>query len=152
MKNFILIALTSLNFFSTAQVRKIDSYIKKINNSQFVITHKHKSDFFTKSNAADKLIEIGKPATEKLILALNDSTKTIMAHLILCHIYFKYASFAGPKITVSNGEDVNKYFLGEEKGEGLIISESKINMTYKVYILPHDKSTVIEYWKSKVGY
>ena len=101
------------------------------------------------SPEAMKLIKIGKPATQKLINALADSSKTIMAQLVLSHIYFKKASFAGPKVLVTNEGDLSKYFLGEENGSGLIISEANINGTYRMFVLDSDRQEIISFWKTK---
>ncbi len=138
-------------FQSFAQSKKIDAYIKKIDNSQFSIVHGTAATFSMSSPAAFKLIKIGKRATAKLIMALNDSTKTIMAHLVLCHIYFKHVSFAGPKIVSNIDKDISKYYLGEEKGEGLIISETEISHTiYNKYIETKDLEKIKGYWQKKV--
>jgi len=42
--------------------------------------------------AADKLIEIGKPATDQLIQALRHHEKAVAAHLVLCSIWAEEAS------------------------------------------------------------
>jgi hypothetical protein len=142
-------------FFQTlilnGQTKKIESNIKKLNNNEFYIDHTKKASFSIKSSSAHKLIAIGKPATEKLIEALSDSTKVIMAHLVLCHIYLKLASFAGPKEQMKNDVTVYKYYLGEEKGEGLIISKIKTTSGYNIYVEPKDREKIISYWKNKIS-
>jgi hypothetical protein len=136
-----------------AQSKKIDDNIKKLENSQFTIIHGDGPAFKMKSSAAHKLIKIGKTAAEKLILALNDSTKVIMAHLVLCHIWFKHASFAGPKKIITDNGDMNIYYLGEEKGEGLLISETKFTSeNYKVFIQAKDLERIKIYWKNKTAH
>ncbi len=141
----------SLAIQNYAQSSKADANILKINNDEFIILHNKAANFSMKSKAAHKLIKIGKPATTKLIAALNDSSKVIMAHLILCHIWFKHVSFAGPKIVVTNSGDVLKYYLGEEKGEGLLISEIKNpDGSYKKFILPADLEKIKTYWNKKI--
>ena len=107
--------------------------------------------FEMNSSAALKLIKTGRRSVEKLILALEDSTKVIMAHLILCHIYFNVATFAGPKEFIVNDLQVSKYFLGQEKGEGLILSETKINGVYKIYIEEESLKKIIAFWKNKAS-
>lgn len=133
------------------QLGKADAHIQKLNNSQFIIDHSQKASFHFESPAALKLIKTGKPATDKLIKALDDSTKTIMAHLVLCHIYFKHVSFAGPKVLVTDKGDLNKYYLGEEKGEGLVITETNTERKYTAFVLPGDRQEIIEYWKGKLN-
>lgn len=136
--------------FAFTQTKRIDKNIQKIDNSQFIINHDSKASFSFNSSAAHKLIRIGKPATARLIGALNDPNKIIMAHLTLCHIYYKHASFAGPKEFIQNNETVFKYFLGQEKGEGLIISEMKKDGKYTLYIEEKDKADIIVFWNAKL--
>ncbi len=146
---FTLIILLNLNLLS--QSKKIDNNIKKLDNNEFEIKHNGTPDFFMKSSAAKKLIKIGKPAVQKLIIALNDSTKTIMAHLVLCHICFKHVSFAGPKMISTDSDHINIYYLGEEKGEGLLISEiEKPKGTYRKFIQEKDLQKIKLYWTKKV--
>ncbi|MBA2613979.1 MAG: hypothetical protein H0U95_18595 [Bacteroidetes bacterium] len=148
---FFLIILTLVSFECFSQSKKIASLISELDNSQFTISHEAKATFSMHSKAAHKLIRIGKPATEKLILALSDSTKVIMAQLVLCHIYFNAATFAGPKVITVNNQHVSNYFLGQEKGEGLIISEIKNNNVYTKYIEANDREIIITYWKNKAA-
>lgn len=144
---FLLVVLfTNITF---AQFARVDTNIKKLNNNQFTIIHGDQPMFEMNSSAAMKLIKIGKHATGKLIVALEDSTKVIMAHLVLCHIYFNVATFAGPKEFIANDAQVSKYFLGQEKGQGLIISETKTNGIYRIYIEPENLKSIIAYWKNK---
>jgi len=147
MKSFvILFSFFLFSFQNFPQSKRIADNIAKIDNSQFIIDHTTKANFTMKSPAAMKLIRMGKKASEKLILTLDDPNKGIMAHLILCHIYFKHVSFAGPKIFVSDTREINKYFLGQEKGEGLIVSEFE----NKKYIEPSDLEKIKTYWAKKV--
>ncbi|MDP1800745.1 MAG: hypothetical protein Q8L81_05305 [Bacteroidota bacterium] len=146
---FLLLVLSLFVMRSPAQTWRVNSLIKKLNNNQFTIVHEEKPGFTMNGRPAYKLIKIGKPATEKLIAALSDTTKTIMAHLVLCHIYFKVATFAGPKVITVNDKHVSNYFLGQEKGEGLIISETKTNDAYKLYITAENLTTTINFWKNK---
>jgi hypothetical protein len=152
MKSILFTAFVLFNLVSPAQLRKADSYIQKLDNSQFIIDHTQKASFKINSPAAKKLIKIGKPATEKLIKALNDSTKTIMVQFVLSQVYFKNVSFAGPKTLATDKGDLNKYFLGEEKGRGLIISETNINGNYSAFVLPGDREEIIAFWKKKVQF
>ncbi|MDO9000080.1 MAG: hypothetical protein Q7W45_09975 [Bacteroidota bacterium] len=142
-----LLLFTTKNF---AQLASVDANIKKLNNSQFKIIHGDKSTFEMNSKAAFKLIKIGKRASKKLLIALEDSSKNIMAHLVLCHIYFNVATFAGPKVSTVNDQHVSRYFLGQEKGEGLIISETKNNGEYNLYIEPEYLKATINFWKTKI--
>lgn len=149
MKKIITFLLTAFCLFGFSQSRRTNSYIKKLNNNQFIINQEQKASFKMESPAALKLIKIGKPATEKLISALSDTTKTIMAHLVLCHIYFKKATFAGPKVFATDNGDLLKYYLGDEKGEGLVISQVMVKGNYKTFIMPGDLEEIIRYWKRK---
>lgn len=132
------------------QSKKIDKNITLLNNSEFIIDHSLKAKFDVKSPSGKSLIKIGKPATQKLIEALNDTSKTIMVHWVLCHIYFKAVSFAGPKEITKDDQTIYKYYLGQEKGEGLILSETKNNGKYYLYIEPSDLLTIKSYWQKKL--
>ncbi len=145
---FILILFATRN---PAQTWRVNSLIKKLNNSQFTIVHEEKASFTMNGRPAYKLIKIGKPATEKLIAALSDTTRSIMAHLVLCHIYFKVATFAGPKVSTVNDTHISNYFLGQKDGDGLIISETKTNDTYKLFITPENLTAIKTYWKNKIS-
>ena len=148
MKIYLVVILFTLfNIKNFAQLTNVDANIKKLNNSQFIIIHGDKPMFEMKSSAALKLKKAGKLATPKLIAALEDSTKVIMAHLALCHIYFNIATFAGPKEKTINDTTIYYYFLGQQNGEGLIISETKRNGLYKMYIEPENLKTIISFWK-----
>jgi hypothetical protein len=144
---FVVILFTLFNIRNFAQLANVDANIKKLNNSQFIIIHGDKPMFEMKSSAALKLKKVGKRAAPKLITALEDSTKVIMAHLTLCHIYFNVATFAGPKEKTINDTTIYYYFLGQQNGEGLIISETKKNGSYKMYIEPENLKTIISFWK-----
>lgn len=134
-----------------AQIPSTNSLIKKLDNKQFTIIHGEKSLFIMNSKPAIQLIKRGTSISQKLITALNDTTKTIMAHLVLCHIYFKVATFAGPKSVMQNDKEIFKYFLGQKDGEGLIISEIKETNIYKMYLEEKDRATIINYWKDKTS-
>ncbi len=146
MKTILLTLLLFCCFENFSQSKKIEDNIKKLDDTQFIIDHNIKAGFSIKSPAAMKLIKIGKPASGKLMAALDDPNKTIMAHLVLSHIYFKQVSFAGPKILLIDGVEINKYFLGEEHGEGLIIIED----SNKKYIQPGDLEKIKRYWLKKI--
>ncbi len=146
----ILFLLIHSNVYFT-QIPSTASLIKKLNNSQFTITHSEKASFAMNSKAALQLMKRGTSISQKLISALNDTSKTIMAHLVLCHIYFKVATFAGPKSIMQNDKEIFKYFLGQKDGEGLIISEIKVADTYKMYLEEKDRATIINYWKDKTS-
>jgi hypothetical protein len=148
MKKVIVILLTFVNICCFAQLRKADDQIKKLHNDQFIIDHEHKASFKFKSSEAYKLIKTGKPAAGKLITALNDPNKVIMAHLVLCHIYFGKATFAGPK-KAAGDEDIDIYFLGEENGNGLIISEVVEGTSYRKYVEPSEIQRIIGFWKTE---
>lgn len=150
MKNLLSLIFILVCLSAISQSKKIDKKIALINNSEFLIDHTTKAKFDVKSSAGKSLIKIGKPATEKLIEALSDTSKTIMAHWVLCHIYYRAATFAGPKEYTEGDVTIYKYFLGQEKGEGLILSEVKENGNHKLFIEPHDLNTTINFWKKKL--
>jgi len=145
---FLLLCFGSLMAFS--QSKKTTSYIQQLDNTQFIIKHNAPASFDIKSKAMNKLVKTGKPAVEQLIMSLNDTSKTIMSHIVLCHIFFKHVSFAGPKYVSNEKQSIAKYYLGPEKGEGLIITEIKSkNGIYEKYITPEDRDKIIAYWKNK---
>lgn len=149
MKTLILfVSLVVFTGKSFGQLARVDPNIKKLDNSQFTIIHGEKPMFSMNSPASIKLKKAGKRAAGKLIMALEDSTKVIMAHLTLCHIYFNVATFAGPKTKTVNDKTVYYYFLGQKNGEGLIINEVKNNGAYRLYIEPEDLKSIITYWKN----
>lgn len=153
-RSFTLVIILFLLIHSTvyfAQIPSTNSLIKKLDNSQFTIMHSEKASFSMNSKPAMQLIKRGTSISQKLIIALNDSTKTIMAHLVLCHIYFKVATFAGPKSVMQNDKEIFKYFLGQKDGEGLIISEIKEANIYKMYLEEKDRAAIINYWKDKTS-
>jgi len=137
--------------FCAAQQNKTAVLIAQLDNKQFVIDHNAKSSFSYTSKAANKLIRKSAKVRKELFIALSDSNKVIMVQLILCNIYFKKATFAGPKMVTENDEHVNKYFLGEENGEGLIISEMKKNGDYTLFIRGSDLEKTRQFWKKKMN-
>lgn len=149
-KYFKLTVLFLLSFNLKAQFQSTDKLISLIDNSQFEINHEHKGEFKTNSKHAVKLIRKGKSASGKLLKALNDDSKIIMVHLILCHIYDGKVSFAGPKVQVHDDKDVYHYYLGKEKGEGLVISEEKHGGRYKLYVEESHKKEILAYWTKRI--
>jgi hypothetical protein len=148
---FFLVSFLSLNFIlgSSQSSKQLASLVSQLNNSQFIIEHGDRPSFSFESKAALKLIRKGKKAKVQLILALDDSSRAVMAQLVLCHIFFKQVSFAGPKI-VSEGEyNINTYYLGEERGEGLLLRERKVNYEWVVYARKEDREKMKEYWRNK---
>jgi hypothetical protein len=139
----ILFICFATSAYSQSAAEKL---VTELNNNQFIVDHSDKARFSFKSKAATKLIRKGKKASGALIKALDDPDRNIMAHLVLCHIYFKHASFAGPKIASEGDHNVYKYFLGREHGEGLIISEVKKGGSYSIYADPEDIKKAKEMW------
>lgn len=146
----LLIVLIIYALAGHAQFRSVSSLIKKLDNSEFIIDHSAKASFSMQSKSALKLIKIGHRASQKLVNALADSTKNIMAHLILCHIYYKVATFAGPKVITVNEQHISNYFLGQKSGEGLIISEINNNGIYKIFVSPENLEAVKKIWEAKI--
>ncbi len=134
-----------------AQSKRIDLSIKALNNKDFIIDHNSKAHFTVNSKAAQKLIRMGKAANAKLILALNDPQKNIIAHWVLCQINFKTVTFAGPKFMHKDGVLVNMYYLGEEKGEGVVIFETQGAEGYNMYFDKPQIEKIIAYWNNKTA-
>lgn len=151
IKHITILTFLLLSLLGSSQSKKIDSKIKELNNSQFIIDHSDKALFSVKSSAAKKLIKTGKPALPQLIEALNDTARVIMVQYVLCEIWFNNVSFAGPKMAHGSQGHVYKYYLGEEHGEGLIVSESKENNKYRLFVEPKDIEKIKEYWKKKTA-
>lgn len=149
MKKIITLLLLLSAYFVQAQDKKIDLCIKALSNKDFIIDHNTKATFMVNSKAAKKLLRIGKSANPKLIEALNDPDKNIMAHWVLCQINFKKVTFAGPKSMHKDGEQVNMYYLGEEKGEGVVIFETKTNGEYKMFFDKPQIEKISAYWQKK---
>ncbi len=149
MKKIITILLLLSTYVEQAQSKKIDLCIKALSNKDFIIDHDHKATFKVESKAAKKLLRIGRSANAKLIEALNDPDKNVIAHWALCQINFKTVTFAGPKSMHKDGEQVNMYYLGEEKGEGVVIFETKMNGDYKLYFDKPQIEKITAYWQKK---
>src|SRR5581483_10379232 len=98
MKIRFLIAVSVCTLSLSSQNSKVADLIRQLNNDQFAINHDEKSKFEVKSPSANKLIRKGKKVTSQLVFALDDPERIVMAHYVLCHIYFKHVSFAGPKV------------------------------------------------------
>ncbi len=138
-------------YFVQAQSKKTDQCIKALSNKDFIIDHDNKASFKVESKAAKKLLRIGRLANTKLIEALSDPEKNVMAHWVLCQINFKTVTFAGPKTMLKDGEQVNMYYLGEEKGEGVVIFETKVNGEFKMYFDKPQIEKIIVYWQKKTN-
>ncbi|MBK9283258.1 MAG: hypothetical protein IPM51_02960 [Sphingobacteriaceae bacterium] len=149
MRSFLLFISFILTLGLQAQFKSTEKLIAELNNTQFIINHEHKADFNLEGKTANKLIRKGKKISKQLLLALNDTSKTIVTHLVLSNIYFGKVSFAGPKIANQNDYHVYKYFLGEENGEGLIISEIKSHGDYRKYVDKADLEKIKKYWERK---
>lgn len=150
MKGFIAFVLFILSVNANGQFQSTDKLITLMDNSQFEIIHGHKGEFKTNSKHLVKLIRKGKSASGKLLKALNDDSKIIMIQVALSHIYDGHVSFAGPKVKVHNDVDVYHYYLGKEKGEGLVLSEIKQNGKYKLYVEDIHKQEIIAYWSKRI--
>src|SRR5687767_11654497 len=111
MKKIITVLLLLCTLVVPAQSKRINLCIQALSNKDFIIDHEKKATFSVESKAAQKLIRIGKAANPKLIAALNDPEKNVMAHYVLCQINFHTVTFAGPKSMRKDGEVVNMYYL-----------------------------------------
>jgi hypothetical protein len=151
MKKIFVALMLFSTCFTNAQSKKIDQCLKALTNNDFMIDHEKKASFKVESKAAKKLLRIGRSANAKLIEALKDPDKSVIAHWALCQINFHVVTFAGPKSMNKDGEDVNVYFLGEEKGEGVVIYESKTNGNYKLYFDQPQIEKITAYWLKKTS-
>jgi hypothetical protein len=82
-----ILALTTLSFASFGQRQSIDTFISRITNQQVVVMMQYVWYPKMFSPAGDSLIKIGKPATDKLIPLLSDTSKGIIVHYILSNIW-----------------------------------------------------------------
>jgi len=82
-----ILAITTLSFVSLGQKQSIDKFISRLDNQQIAIVMQYAWYPKMVSPAGDSLIKIGKPATEKLISLLSDTSKGIIAHYILSNIW-----------------------------------------------------------------
>jgi hypothetical protein len=151
MKKIITVLLLLCAVLVQAQTKRINLCIQALNNKDFIIDHEKKATFSIDSKAAQKLIRIGKAANPKLIAALSDPEKNVMAHYVLCQINFHTVTFAGPKTMHKDGELVNMYYLGEEKGEGVVIFETKMNNEYRMYFDKPQLEKISAYWEKKTS-
>lgn len=151
MKKIITILLLISTYVVQAQSKKIDQCIKAISNKDFIIDHEKKAAFKVENKSAKKLLRIRRSANSKLIEALNDPDKSVIAHWALCQINFHVVTFAGPKTMLKDGEEVNVYFLGEEKGEGFVIYENKKNGDHKFYFDKPQLEKITAYWQKKTS-
>jgi len=151
MKKIITALLFLCAAMAPAQSKRIDLCIQALSNKDFIIDHNKKATFSVQSKAAQKLIRIGKSANPKLIAALNDPEKNVIAHWTLCMINFKAVTFAGPKSMHKDGEQVTMYYLGEEKGEGVVIFETKNGNDYKMFFDKPQLEKISDYWTKKTS-
>ena len=99
MRQFItILALATLSLTCFGQKQSIDTLLGKIDNQQIVVMMQYV--WFPKmfSPAGDSLISIGKPATDKLIPLLSDTSKGIIAHYILSNIWADKLDKAGQSL------------------------------------------------------
>jgi len=66
---------------------------------------KYNSDYAVQEKSRDALIEIGEPATDALIVALNDSDKWVRYHAAYCLAYANDAKAIGPLEYALSDED-----------------------------------------------
>ncbi|MGE0568657.1 MAG: hypothetical protein AB7O73_11965 [Bacteroidia bacterium] len=122
--------------------------IEKLNDGQFAINHENKAMFSINDKYAKKLVRKGKKINKTLIDNLNDSTKTIMLHWVLCQINFGKVSFAGPKEITINESRINQYFLGKKEDQGLLIYSLRKNGNYQDYVSKANREEILNYWQS----
>lgn len=151
MKKIIILLLLLSTYSVPAQSKRIDLCIRSLSNKDFIIDHETKAHFTVNSKAAQKLVRIGKSANPQLIKALSDPDMNIMAHWVLCQINLNGVTFAGPKTIHKDGDLVNMYYLGEEKGEGIVIFESKSNNQYTMYFDKPQIEKISDYWSKKTA-
>ncbi len=91
MKTLLTISMfLILGQYCFAQKNRIDSLINQLDNSQAGLN----GDYFgatidLRGELSISIFNIGKPATEKLISILEDSTRGVIAHILLTWIWEK---------------------------------------------------------------
>ena len=106
----------------SAQTATVDVLINRIHNDQLYGACHYFWFLEMKSPAADSLIVIGKPATEKLLPLLTDNKKGIIVHYILSNIWLdtqpSWTSFAHyDKDKSITYKYCGLKFLGRSKGK-----------------------------------
>ncbi len=109
------------SLISSAQSLSVDSLIKHIDNSQIEIAIQYGTYYYMKSSWGDSLIKIGKSASPKLIKALDDTTKGVIANFILFKIWrnelpevsieFKYDSLFTDAYPIDTVRTASSYYL-----------------------------------------
>ncbi len=85
----ILIFLV-LGQYCFAQINRIDSLINQLDNSQAGLNGDYiGSTIDLRGEPSISIFNLGKPASEKLVSILEDSTKGIIAHILLTWIWEK---------------------------------------------------------------
>ncbi|HEX2535096.1 MAG TPA: hypothetical protein VHK69_15230 [Chitinophagaceae bacterium] len=91
----IIGAMSILSLTGWGQSQNVDSLIGQINDQQVVVRTQYVWFPQMFSPAGDQLIKIGKPATGKLVPLLNDTSKGIIVHYLLAHIWREELGNAG---------------------------------------------------------
>ena len=154
MRQVIILSILILFCFQlTSQTDKIESLVRRIDNSQFKIHRGYITWCSVASPAADTLINIGKPVTKTLLSALLDSNKVIVAHYILCLVWSDSCGFGAGKPIKTNNIYISKWHFGRDKDSSLIINEvDMIKMPYRLYIESDNRNLIVSYWRKKTSY
>ncbi|WP_196887507.1 hypothetical protein [Aureivirga sp. CE67] len=113
-KLLIFLFILTSNLSINAQSKTVDSLIEELDNDQINGTCNYVWVLKVDSKAADTLIEMGKPITQKLISFLEDPNKGIIIHYILSEIWYEKYSM-GPvhqDFTILEGY-TSKYICNE---------------------------------------
>jgi len=115
-KIFFIISIVSVSWISSyAQSDSTDYWISIMSNKQLIINYNHYigRSLGALSSGAFKLMDIGKPATEKLLHQLTTEDKGIISHYILSKIY-------------SRGDSHNLEYPDKNRYNGLVFRPLRI--------------------------
>lgn len=79
--------ITGLSFGQTASEKRISELIDKLNWESVTIDCNYILVLTQSDSITNELVQIGKPATEKLLKAIKNSEKSVATHIILTRIF-----------------------------------------------------------------
>ncbi len=139
-----ILILTIFGFNASAQSDNIETLIKDINNDQLSWICNYGCSLYLNSAAADSLIKIGKPATEKLINYLDDRERGIITHYILSNIWIKKIELSSSALNYAKDKTIEITFCGLyffEKEGHIYTEQNVLNENKKTWIKMINKSS-----------
>lgn len=127
------------------QAQTIDSLINQINNNQIYSTCQYILVIKIDSDAANLLIQMGKPVTDQLIPLLDNPKKGIITHYILSNIWLDTLSSWSMigELTLNPQRGFNKLGYMEHTYCGLLfyekIDKERVIFTFKKYLRENKK-------------